>query len=162
MRKALVTEIIAALLMLLFLYAGFSKLADMESYRRSMHNQPFPGWLADTIIWTLPATEIFVAVLIGNTRSRLLGLYLFLLLMSAFSLYIGAILLHVFGDIPCSCGGLIQRLGWGQHFIFNLFFIVVAVSGIRIQRRLKIPQTDALALTEIENISRAKPGRTNT
>jgi hypothetical protein len=39
-------------------------------------------------------------------------------------------------NLPCSCGGIISKLSWKQHIIFNLFFIVLSVIGIRFQKRM--------------------------
>ena len=40
--------------------------------------------------------------------------------------------------LPCSCGGVIQHLTWGQHIVFNGFFIAVAATGIAGRRRQQL------------------------
>jgi hypothetical protein len=49
--------------------------------------------------------------------------------MTMFSGYIIAIL--NFSDyVPCSCGGILEKLGWTEHLAFNIAFMVLAVVGI--------------------------------
>ncbi|AYL94212.1 MauE/DoxX family redox-associated membrane protein [Mucilaginibacter celer] len=130
MNKKILTEVIAALLALLFLYAGFSKLVNMPAFTRAMHNQPFPSWFADALIWTIPPAEIIFALGLFFDRTRKYAAYAYLILMGLFSLYIAAILLHLFPRVPCSCGGVIQALSWGQHLLFNLCFTGLALAFI--------------------------------
>ncbi|HZE83079.1 MAG TPA: MauE/DoxX family redox-associated membrane protein, partial [Puia sp.] len=68
-------------------------------------------------------------------RSRTIGFYASLILMSLFTIYTGSILLHFFNYVPCSCGGVIRKLTWGQHLVFNLFFVGLSVTGIILQHR---------------------------
>src|ERR1700743_3124172 len=104
----------------LFFYVASSKLGDLPTFQRSLHNQPFPDWFVRFLIPALPATEILIACLLivgllRYDRIKVWGLYAYLVLMSLFTLYIAAILLHFFPRVPCSCGGIIQSLSWGQH-----------------------------------------------
>ena len=132
MKKAILSETIIALLMLLFLYAAFSKLADFAAFRAAMGKQPFPKWLRAVVIHTLPAVEVATAVLLVPAKTRLAGLTTFCGLMGLFTLYITAILLHLFPYVPCTCGGVISRLGWPQHLVFNLAFVALGIWGTRL------------------------------
>jgi putative oxidoreductase len=67
-------------------------------------------------------------------RTRLAGFYASLALMIVFTIYTGIILLHFFRYIPCSCGGVIKKLTWKQHLVFNLFFVVLSILGIILKR----------------------------
>ena len=136
MKKKWILEIITALLIFLFLYASFSKYANFQAYRRSMHNQPFLGWFAEFLIWIIPPAEIITVIALAKERTRLWGIYIFLMLMTMFTVYIAAVLMHLFGDIPCSCGGIIQRLTWGQHLAFNIFFMLLGIIALKIQYQL--------------------------
>jgi hypothetical protein len=37
--------------------------------------------------------------------------------------------------LPCSCGGVIKKLTWPQHLAFNIFFLLIAMTGIILQRK---------------------------
>lgn len=132
MKKAILSETITALLVLLFLYAAFSKLADFAAFKAAMAKQPFPRWLPRATVYALPAVEISTAVLLVPAKTRLAGLCMFCGLMGLFTLYITAILLHLFPYVPCTCGGIISRLGWPQHLVFNLAFVALGIWGARL------------------------------
>jgi len=127
-------ETIAALLIILFLYASISKFLDFKTFVGEMNNQPFPNTLTPFLVWTLPSLEIAIALSLFFNYTRLVGLYASLFFMSLFTLYAGAILLHLFLYIPCSCGGVIRKLSWRQHLVFNLFFLCLSVMGILLKR----------------------------
>jgi len=58
-------------------------------------------------------------------------LYASYFLMAMFSAYIVAI--TRFSEyIPCSCGGVLERMNWNQHLVFNL--LVVLLTAIVIYR----------------------------
>lgn len=140
MKKESTFEICCGLLVLLFLYAGFSKLIPFTEFTRfqhDMHNQPFPRWFADIIIWTLPAVEIGIAITLIVNKWRGIGLAASLILMTLFTLYTSVALLHLFPYTPCSCGGIIKRLTWPQHFVFNLIYTGIAVLGIAFNQKIK-------------------------
>ncbi|AYL96538.1 MauE/DoxX family redox-associated membrane protein [Mucilaginibacter celer] len=134
MKKELIYELITGLLVLLFLYTGLSKLLDFKNFEVSMLFQHLPAWLTIPMTYGLPLSEIAVAALMIPDKSRLPGSYVFLIMMTAFTLYVGAALLHLFPRAPCACGGMLKSLGWGQHFVLNLLFIILAVISIRYYR----------------------------
>ena len=124
--------ILSSLLVLLFLYTGLVKLRDLQQFAGEMRNQVFPRTLVPYIIWILPSVEISVALLLLFDRTRFAGLLSSFVLMLLFTVYTALVLLHVFKRVPCSCGGVIRSLSWGQHLVFNLFFLAVSVTAIKI------------------------------
>jgi putative oxidoreductase len=133
--KKITVEIISTLLIMLFLYAAFSKWLDMRTFVSAMHNQPFPSWMATVFVWTVPTIEVIISIMLMVRTTQLAGLVASLILMTIFSIYIASILLHFFSRVPCSCGGVIKKLGWGQHLVFNLFFVAIAILGILLKQR---------------------------
>jgi len=99
-----------------------------------MDNQPFPNSWTPFLVFGLPSVEIATALALIFERTRLIGFYTSFVLMILFTIYITVILAHFFGYIPCSCGGVIEKLTWGQHLVFNLFFVALAFIGILLQR----------------------------
>jgi len=134
LRKTII-EIITALLIVLFVYASISKWLDFKEFTRDMHNQPFPGWMATSLIWVLPPVEILIALALMFDKTRAIGLWAALVLMSLFTIYAVAILVGIFNRIPCGCGGIIRGLTWGQHLFFNLFFLIISAVGIVINKK---------------------------
>jgi uncharacterized membrane protein YphA (DoxX/SURF4 family) len=134
-KRQTLIECIAGVLLLLFLYASLSKFLDFHTFTGEMLNQPLPHPLSHFLIWFIPVTEIGMCIALLFEHTRLFGLYASLGFMTLFTIYSIFILLNFFGRIPCSCGGVIKRLTWKQHVVFNLFFVALSVGGIILQRR---------------------------
>lgn len=120
---------------MLFLYAAVSKFIDFDRFTGEMNNQPFPNSWTPFLVWTVPSIEIVISLALIFERTRMVGFISSLVLMTLFTIYTGAILLHFFEYVPCSCGGVIRKLTWPQHLVFNLFFVLLSVMGIVLQRR---------------------------
>jgi len=134
-KRQVLIECIAALLIMLFLYASLSKFLDFETFTGEMNNQPLPNSWTPFLVWFIPCSEIAICLALMIERTRLLGFYASLVLMGLFTIYTCIILFHFFSYVPCSCGGVIKRLTWKQHLVFNLFFVALAICGITLQRR---------------------------
>lgn len=108
----------------------------MESHIYAMRNQPFSRPVNDFLAYTLPVAEMITVILLVINTTRLLGLYFSLLLMVLFTGYVLAVLLGLFGRIPCSCGGVIELLGWKEHLVFNVFFLLISIAAIRLHKHI--------------------------
>jgi len=128
--KALFKSIVPLLFILLFTYAAASKLLDFDRFRAQLYLQPFPHTLADVLLYLLPVTELLLALLLCFNRSRFAGLVLSTCLMAIFTAYISLVLLHYWGDVPCSCGGILSHMSWTVHLAFNWAFILTGIAGI--------------------------------
>lgn len=135
MKKRNIVGAIIGLLVLLFVYTAFSKLLDLETFQGNMYNQRLPRWMAMLLIWGLPPAEIAVAGFLLFPRTQRMGLYLSLTLLSLYTVYIAAILLHFFPRIPCSCGGILRHMTWQQHFWFNLAFIFLTILALALDEK---------------------------
>lgn len=135
LKRQVVLECIAALLILLFLYASVSKFLDFKRFIDEMNNQPLPNSWTPFLVWAIPLLEIAISVALLFEYTRLIGFYASLILMVLFTLYTGIILLHFFPYIPCSCGGVIRKLTWTQHLFLNLCFVSLSILGVILQRR---------------------------
>lgn len=108
----------------LFVYTGSDKLAHLERFSRGIMKIPYIGGLVPIIGPGIPLLEIGIALLLIWPRSKRLGLQLATGLMVLFTLYLGLMLLFVKNRL-CHCGGVIESLGWGQHIVFNLIFVLL-------------------------------------
>ncbi|WP_332243886.1 MauE/DoxX family redox-associated membrane protein [Flavivirga spongiicola] len=108
-----------------------SKLLVFDEFKiqigQSAMLTPFVGIVA----WVIPSLEILISLLILIPRFRLLGMYAAFSLMVMFTAYI-FIILNFSNDIPCSCGGVLEKLGWTEHLTFNIAFVLLAFTGILI------------------------------
>lgn len=130
-RKAIILEVICMLFIILFVYAGLTKLMEGQMFYDNIRNSPVLGGktMASLASWLIPLAEIGTALLIAWRTTRLKGLFGALVLMVLFTGYTIAILFFA-PYIPCSCGGVITLLSWEQHLVFNIIFLGLAVLGI--------------------------------
>jgi uncharacterized membrane protein YphA (DoxX/SURF4 family) len=135
-KRTLVVEIISSLLILLFMYAAVSKLLDYETFKLQLSKSPFITQFAGVTAWALPVGEILVGLALSFKKTRLLGLYASLFLMTMFTAYIWVMLNYSY-DIPCSCGGVLSKMSWNEHFWFNILFVVASIVGIIINPVIK-------------------------
>ncbi|MNK11827.1 Methylamine utilization protein MauE [compost metagenome] len=133
MKKKIITDVIAALLIILFVYAAISKLRTYKTFEAQLVKSPYVTDFAGLAAWALPLSELVVAVLLIASRTRLIGMYGAYLLMFLFTGYIYAIL-HYSYFVPCSCGGILSKMNWETHFVFNIIFTSMALIGIFLVR----------------------------
>ncbi|MGE6397057.1 DoxX family protein [Chryseobacterium scophthalmum] len=122
-------KIVSILLALLFVYAAASKLLDFENFQVQLAQSPLLSAYAGIVSYSIIAIEFIVAILLCLTATRRMALYASLGLMSAFTIYI-YLILNYSDFIPCSCGGILEKLGWTEHLIFNICFVVLTVIAI--------------------------------
>jgi uncharacterized membrane protein YphA (DoxX/SURF4 family) len=120
---------VSILCSILFIYAATSKLWDFQNFKTQLGQSPILTAYTEWVVWLVPLTEYILAFLILADRFRLIALYGTLGLMTMFTTYI--VLILNFSDyIPCSCGGILEAMGWTEHIIFNAFFIVLVTLAI--------------------------------
>jgi hypothetical protein len=129
MKKNQIVSIISSLLIALFLYAALSKLRDYDTFKFQLSRSPFINRFADITAWSLPLGEIAVSATLLFHKSRLLGLYASLFLMTMFTAYIYSMMNYSY-YVPCSCGGVLSHMGWHTHLYFNLAFVGLSIVGI--------------------------------
>jgi uncharacterized membrane protein YphA (DoxX/SURF4 family) len=134
MKKAIVVEILAFLFMLLFLYAAMNKVLDYQKFTVQIGQSPLLTGFGGSIPWLVITIEIIISLLLVLPRFRLIGFFAAFSLMTMFTTYI-VIILNFSSSIPCSCGGILEKLGWTEHLIFNSAFIVLGLSGIVLQAK---------------------------
>ena len=130
LRKIQFVIVVAMLMAFLFLYTAFSKVLDPVRTLQALKNQVFPLWMAEIIFYALPIAEFFTAFLLTTDRWRITGLKASVVLMAIFTGYILLVLTGIFGRIPCSCGGVLNNMGWWEHLLFNLFFLGLGIWGL--------------------------------
>lgn len=134
--KQNIVLVISYLLILLFLYAAANKLMDYQKFQVQLGQSPILTGFAPFVAWFIPAIEVIISVLLIFQGTRLIGLYASFSLMVMFSAYI-FIVLKFAVRVPCSCGGILDKMGWTEHLIFNLVFVLLAAVGIILQSGMK-------------------------
>jgi hypothetical protein len=62
--------------------------------------------------------------------------------MTAFTLYIGYMVSFA-EKLPCSCGGVISKMTWNQHLVFNIFFTLLSLLGVILEKRRRRQRKDS-------------------
>lgn len=127
--RRLVVDLTCYLYVLLFVYAAVSKLLDFENFRVQIAQSPLLSAFAYFVAWAVPMFELLIVLLLVLPKYRLAGLYSAFMLMVSFTAYIYTIL-NYSDFVPCSCGGILEKMGWQEHLIFNLVFVLLAVTAI--------------------------------
>jgi hypothetical protein len=134
MKLSAVVEIISAILVLLFVYAGITKLIDHHAFLFQLSISPNTRTYGSRLSWALPAVELALVGLLLIKRSRLVGLYGAVVL---FGIYLYAILNFKY-FVPWISGGILTRISYKPHLILDLIFFVLALAGAAIATRLAV------------------------
>lgn len=123
------------LIAFLFIYTSSSKILGFEKFVFELQKSPLiPLGLEDVFAILIIASELGVSYLLYQKER--LGLYSSLFLMTAFTSYLFTI--KTFSNyIPCSCGGVLEKMGWTNHIIFNIFFVLLLIISILSKDKLE-------------------------
>jgi hypothetical protein len=128
--KRITTDIISSLLILLFGYTSFSKLLTLDQFSSVLARMPLIGNGAGVLAFAIPLAELGIVLLLLFERTRYRGLKVSLALLVLFTIYL--LLMVLFAPhMPCSCGGVISKMSWQDHLIFNLGLITANLLAIR-------------------------------
>lgn len=129
--KIYLFDCIAALYILIFVYAALSKFHDFEKFRIDVGKSPLLNSNVGLVTVSIPLIELIVAVMLATKRFQYFAMNVAFCLMVIFSSYI-IVILKFSSYIPCSCGGILQNMTWTQHLIFNITVTTLAVLAILI------------------------------
>ena len=125
-----IPTIAGILYVVLFVYAATSKFFDFQNFQVQLGQSPVLTAYANWVSWGIPLVELIIASLFIFPKYVLLAFYASFSLMIRFTTYI-IVILNFSDFIPCSCGGVLEKMSWTDHVIFNCVFIVIAVAGIK-------------------------------
>lgn len=131
--KNVILEVICLLYVFLFVYAAVSKIVDFENFRIQLGQSPLLSAFASWVSILVPITELLICGLLIIPKFRFIGLLASYSLMVMFTAYI-FIVLNYTSFVPCSCGGVLEKLNWTEHLIFNGVFVLMALGAILICR----------------------------
>lgn len=135
-KKSIIPDIAAPLLILLFAYAATTKLMIYNKFVIQIGQSPILQGISPYLAWLVPSVELIVCILLLLPMWRLFGFYAATILMAVFTLYVVAIL-SLSVEIPCSCGGILNLLGWKSHLVFNILFTSIALAGLLVEKRIR-------------------------
>jgi len=135
--KSVILDAICLLYILLFVYAAVSKLLDYENFQVQLGQSPLLSAFASWISWIVPLSELLIVVLLVVKRFRNWGLLASVSMMTMFTAYI-FIVLHYSSFVPCSCGGILEKMSWDVHLIFNIVFVLLGLLALLLEHHIRI------------------------
>ncbi len=126
--------LIILICMFLFLISAYTKIEDHERFVMGLAKVKLIGGFATLISWMVPITEIGVSLLLIIPKTYKWGLYGFVTLMFAFTVYILSMLFWE-EKLPCHCNLIIEKLSWTAHLWFNMGFIVLALCALWLMKK---------------------------
>lgn len=153
-------EAVSLFYILLFVYAAISKVLEFENFQAQLGQSSIIGAYAGIVSYSIIIIELLVSVMLVIPSFKLRGLYSSFILMSLFTVYI-FIILNFTSNIPCSCGGILEKMTWKVHLIFNIISLILAGQALlffdKTGRRTKLNLTmiflSAAAILALLNIS---------
>jgi hypothetical protein len=125
---------ISSTLIFLFIYTALSKFRDFQKFIHVLGSSPLIGPYNHLVAWTIPLLELTIAVLLFLPATKRVGLYCASILLALFTVYVAYMVTFV-PHLPCSCGGVIQNMGWGTHLIFNSVLTALSFWGVRLLKK---------------------------
>ncbi|MDQ0781365.1 MauE/DoxX family redox-associated membrane protein [Chryseobacterium sp. W4I1] len=119
---------------LLFCYAGISKVLDFENFQVQIAQSPLLSAFAGFTSYSVIAAELIIVSFLLVPRLRTIGLYASMGIMTAFTIYI-YLILNYSDFVPCSCGGILEKMGWTEHLIFNIICVLLSLAAVIIIER---------------------------
>ena len=129
------TDIFASLFIFLFVYTATDKLLNIYKFRTVLSQSPIIHANANFLAWVVPIAELLISILLFLRGTREYGFIASSIVMGVFTLYIAYMILFS-PQLPCSCGGIISKMNWTQHLIFNSILFFLAILGWRITRSM--------------------------
>lgn len=146
--KNAIVDIICLLYILLFVYAAISKLLEFQNFQAQLGQSPLLSAYTGFVSYSVLIVELVIALLLAIPKSRYVAMLASFGLMLMFTAYI-IVILNYSSFLPCSCGGILEKLGWKEHLIFNITFTILAVLASVFMATNKSKTTLKLAIIAI-------------
>ncbi|MBW7674231.1 MauE/DoxX family redox-associated membrane protein [Chryseobacterium chendengshani] len=130
--KTTIVTAISYFFIVLFCYAAISKILDFENFQVQIGQSPLLTAYAGVISYAIISIELVIAAILTIPSTRLYGLFASTALMSAFTVYI-YLILNYSEFVPCSCGGILEKMDWTEHLIFNIFCVAIGSAAIYLE-----------------------------
>jgi hypothetical protein len=118
-------ELTCFLYIILWVYAAISKLITFEKFQAQLSQSPMLTSFSEAISFGIPMLEIALAILLWINETRYYALLASFTLMTMFSVYIFLITRYS-SFVPCSCGGILEKLNWNEHLVVNIGLTIIA------------------------------------
>jgi len=131
--RKIIIEVICYFFASMFVYAAVSKILEFDNFQAQLGQSVILGAYAGVVSYGVLTAELAAALLLVIPKYRTVALICSFILMASFTVYI-FIILNFSPSIPCSCGGILEKMGWKEHLIFNIICLAAAATGLLLHR----------------------------
>ena len=136
--KKIIPFAVSIFFVILFCYAVISKVLDFENFQVQISESPLLNGSLQFLPYTIIIVEVLIAGLLCYRKTRNIGLIGSFVLMLIFTGYI-AFILSTSDNLPCSCGGILEKMSWHQHLYFNIGCVILSVIALGLNLRYSRP-----------------------
>lgn len=136
--KKIIPFAVSIFFVILFCYAAISKVLDFEKFQVQISASPLLNGFSQFLPYTIIIVEVIIAGLLCYRKTRTIGLIGSLFLMLIFTVYI-ILLLRISKNLPCSCGGILEKMSWNQHLYFNIGCVVLTIIALGLNLKYSRP-----------------------
>lgn len=136
--KKIIPFVVSIYFVILFCYAAISKILDFEKFQDQISASPLLNGFSQFLPYTIIIVEVIIAGLLCYRKTRTIGLIVSLVLMLIFMVYI-TLLLRTSKNLPCSCGGILEKMSWSQHLYFNIGCVILSVIALGLNLKYSRP-----------------------
>lgn len=132
--RKIIIEVICYFFAALFVYATVSKILEFDNFQAQLAQSVILGAYAGAVSYVILTAELAAALLLVIPKFRTAALISAFVLMASFTVYI-FIILNFSLSIPCSCGGILERMSWKEHLVFNAICVLILAAGLLLYRK---------------------------
>ncbi|ASV78494.1 hypothetical protein M2T70_01795 [Elizabethkingia anophelis] len=136
--KKIFVFITTGIIILLFCYAAVSKLLDFENFQVQISASPLLNGFSQFLPYLIIIVEFLVTGLLCYRKTRNIGLIGSIILMLIFTGYT-SLLLNTSDHLPCSCGGILEKMSWQQHLYFNIGCVILSLIALGLNLKYSRP-----------------------
>jgi len=136
--KKIIPFAVSVFFVILFCYAAISKVLDFENFQVQISASPLLNGFSQFLPYTIIIVEFLIAGLLCYRKTRTIGLIASLVLMLIFTVYI-TLLLRTSKNLPCSCGGILEKMSWHQHLYFNIGCVILSLIALGLNLKYSRP-----------------------
>lgn len=126
--NAIISEIIAFILILLWGFVGVTKMLDHETFSRQLYAEGIGENLSGVLSILIPLLMICTGISLISSKTKSVGLILSFSLLMTFTVYM-AYIINFANPRPCSCIAMTSKLSWNGHLLLSTSLLILNVVG---------------------------------
>lgn len=111
---------------------------DFENFQVQISASALLNRFSEILPYTIIIAEFLIAGLLCYRKTRKIGLIGSFVLMLVFTGYI-ILIISTRNNLPCSCGGILEKMSWHQHLYFNMGCVVLSAIALVLNLRYSRP-----------------------